>query len=134
MIADRGSSYDDLVQALRQAGDETRLSAEERYHANEADCTLFADCISALRMTRQWLERIGEGASKKGLIDALSRTKVRSWFTESLKAIAADKPMETDNELLGVIANRKPKIYHEHSVLTAPRSRRTGMNVGDFWR
>jgi len=116
IIADVNSTYEEVVQALRQASGETRLSAERRYHAVEPDCTQFKDAATGLRVIKQWLKRLGEGLQKKGFIDVLARARLTSWFSESLKIFTEDRTINSDAELLAAVADWKSRTHDELSL------------------
>jgi len=130
IMADRESTYEDLIQALRQASGETSQSAGQRYHAAEPDSSRFKDTATALKVTRQWLERINDGLSKKEAFDALARARVRSWHSDSLRIFAEDQAIDTDAELLAVVANWKSKTHDEISEFPTPRPKRGALGAG----
>ena len=78
---------------------ETSISAAERFFAAEVDGSKISNVSEALDVTVRWLNKVGESATdKNGMINMLTRARVRTWFNSSLKEYIDRKEPESNSE------------------------------------
>ena len=101
LLAKEDSTYNDLVRGLGWLEADTTISAVERFFAAEVDGSKISNVTEALDVTARWLNKVGESATdKKGMINVLTKDRVRTWFNSLLKEYLDHKERESNSELV----------------------------------
>ena len=100
LLAKENSTYNDLVRGLGSLEAETTISAVERFFAAEVDGSKISNVTEALDVTVRWLNKVGESATDKEMINVLTKARVRTWFNSSLKEYIDHKEPESNSELV----------------------------------
>ena len=79
----------------------------------------------------QWAEKITEGlSSKKDILSAMCRARVRTWHTESLRAFVNQRDVTTNTQLINRVAECKAENNDEIGEFAKPGAKKSSPGLG----